>query len=79
MPKPKAKESKSPNRAIAEQIALDLFTGGNGKIAKHLTLESPAASHTGGLDGWCQSAVVDLIERVLDRHFPASAKGFPNV
>ena len=52
-------------RQVAETIAQDLFTNGNGDRAKRLVSELPDGRDGGG---WCESAVVDRIAMMLDRH-----------
>jgi hypothetical protein len=64
-------KSKTANSRIAAVIARDLFTSGNGSIATRLVLELKDTRQFGG---WCEVAVVDRIEDMLDRYFPASGK-----
>jgi hypothetical protein len=50
------------NRQLACKIADHLFTNGSGKHAQRLVLELPGLKDGGG---WCESAVVDVIDDAL--------------
>ena len=51
-------------RKLAERIAQELFTNGQGQRAQRLvlTIDKPTPRDLGG---WAEAAVVDLIERLL--------------
>jgi hypothetical protein len=55
------------NKQLACEIAKHLFTNGAGKRAQRLVLELPNLQDGGG---WCEAAVVDVIED----HLNAAAK-----
>ena len=50
-------------RLLAERIARDLFTNGQGEHADRLVLVVAGVSYD--LGGWCESAVVDRIVMAL--------------
>jgi len=52
-------------RQVAEQIAADLFTNGDGEKAQRLVSELSDGRDGGG---WCESAVVDRVAMLLDKH-----------
>lgn len=66
----------SNHREVAEQIADDLFTNGQGDEASRLVLvqnKNPDdLSEDWPIGGWCKAAVVDRITRVLDAAAPLS-------
>ena len=57
------------NRLIAEKIAEELFTNGNGDKADRIQLcQKTEGTVERDLGGWCKEAAVGVIERVLDEH-----------
>lgn len=53
------------NRMLAMRIAAELFTNGNGNVAKRLVLELEDGRNGGG---WAITAAVDRIEKLIGEH-----------
>ena len=57
------------NRLIAEKIVEELFTNGNGDKADRIQLcQKRAGILERDLGGWCRTAAVEAIVRVLEDH-----------
>jgi hypothetical protein len=52
------------DRAIAEQIAAELFVNGSGEKARRLVLELEDGRNGGG---WCKEAIVDRVADAIER------------
>jgi hypothetical protein len=63
--------------ALAESIASDLFTNGQGERARRLVLESEAggAGRSHDLGGWSEDAVRGLIRRRLRLYVDTREEG----
>lgn len=54
------------DRELAEKIAADLFTNGNGDKGDRLVMvQEPQEAPRRDLGGWCQAAVVNRVENIL--------------
>jgi len=57
----------SARRALAAEIARELFTDGSGVVAARLALMVAAGGRENNAGGWCEEAVVRRVEKVLER------------
>ncbi len=55
------------NRALAKKIAKQLFTNGLDRKADRFVLMTDNGRNLGG---WCEEAVVDLIQRLIEKGKP---------
>lgn len=58
---------KSETRKRAERIAHNLFVNGAGQLATRLVMVDESGDEPRDLGGWCEEAVADKIESVLEQ------------